>query len=123
MHQNPGIHLDGEIEEDGKWKARWEKLVYFITQCYDVPYSRVRKMVISTPTAELDGIRGCKWNAERVIIFQTVTLQHVQLVTGTKHICAIIDDRLDSWNSGEFDELICDSYAAAMGYLGRAHWN
>ena len=31
--------------------------------------------------------------------------------------------QLDSWNSRDFDELVCDCYAADKGYLGRAHRN
>ena len=76
-----------------------------------------------TLEVEICGIRGHKWNAKCVIIFQTVILKHVRLVTGAKNICAQIDAQLYSWNSGAFDEIICDSCAADMGYLGRAHRN
>ena len=56
--------------------------------------------------AEIDGIQGCKWNANHVTVFYSVILQHVWLVTGAKMICSRIDDQLDSWNSGAFDELV-----------------
>ena len=32
-----------------------------------------------------------------------------------------IDAQLDLWNIGEFDEIVCDSYDLATGYLGRDH--
>ena len=51
--------------------------------------------------------------------FQTVILQCVQLVTGTKNICALIDYRLTYFDLGAFDKLVCDSYTAVTGYLGR----
>ena len=69
---------------------------------------------------DLNSIRGQKWNAKHVIIFQTVILQPVWLVTGSKNIRARIDARLDSWNGALFDEIVCDSYVAPMGYLVRA---
>ena len=27
VHQNTGIHLNGEIGKDGKWQVRWENLL------------------------------------------------------------------------------------------------
>ena len=72
---------------------------------------------------ELNGIRGRKWNAKQVIIFQTTILQHVRRVTGAQNIRARIDARLDSWNIEAFNELVCDFYATAMGSLGMAHSN
>ena len=62
-------------------------------------------------------------NTECVIVFQTVISQRVRLITGTKNIFAQIDDRFDSWNSGDFDEVVYDSYTAATGYLGRSCMN
>ena len=76
MHQNPGVNLDGGINEGGKWQARWEKLVFF-TQCYGVPSGRAGKTFVSNLAVELNDVRGWKCNAERVIVFQTVILQYV----------------------------------------------
>ena len=75
--------------------------------------------LILTLAAELDCIRGQKWNSEQVIIFQMVILQRVRLVTGAKNIFAWIDVQLNSWNSGAFDKIVCNSYAASVVYLGR----
>ena len=58
----------------------------FPTQCYGVTSGQVSKRSVSKINAELDGMRGQKWNAERAIIFQTVILQCVHLVTGAKYI-------------------------------------
>ena len=46
VHQNPGTYLDGGIEEDGKWKKRWEKVIFLPTQRYDVPYEHIRKRFV-----------------------------------------------------------------------------
>ena len=58
MHQNNVIHLDGGIEDDGRWKNKWENLICLPTQLYDVLYGRVRKLFVETLVAELDRI----WN-------------------------------------------------------------
>ena len=29
VHNNHGTHLDGRVDEDGKWQAIWGKLVFF----------------------------------------------------------------------------------------------
>ena len=63
-----------------------EKLVCFPTQCYEVPSGRFRKRFVLTFAADIDGIGGRKWNAERAVVFQTVILQRVHLVTGAKNI-------------------------------------
>ena len=95
----------------------------FLTQFYDVQSVCVSKSFILTLAAELNFIQGRKWNAEQVIVFQTVILQRVRLVTGTKNIRVQINTRLYPWNIGAFDELVNDSCAAAVGYMGRAHGN
>ena len=75
VHQNPGDHLNGVIAEDSKWQARWEKLVCMPTQCYDAPSGKVGKIFVVILSVELDGVCARKWNAERVIVFQSVILQ------------------------------------------------
>ena len=36
LHQNTGIQLDGRINKDGKWQARWENLSVY--QPNDITY-------------------------------------------------------------------------------------
>ena len=60
FYQNPSNHLDGGINEDGKWQDRWEKDVYFPNQCYEVPSGWVGKTFVSTLIAELDVIQHRK---------------------------------------------------------------
>ena len=71
--------------------SEMEKLVCFTTQNYNVPSDMVDKRFVSTIAAEIDSIKGRKWNAEQAIVFQTVILQRVRLVTGVKNICARIN--------------------------------
>ena len=65
-----------------------EKLGCLPTQGYEVPSELVEKRFVSTIASDIDGIQGRKWNAEKAIVFQTVILKRVHLVTGIKNICA-----------------------------------
>ena len=69
---------------------------------------------------ELDGIQTQMWKDERVVLFQSVILQHIRLVTCATNICARIDFLLNCCNLGAFDELVNYTYTASMGYLGKA---
>ena len=109
----------GGIEEDGKWQAMWEKLVFMPTQRYDVLSGKSGSIFVGILSMELDGLRSSKWNSERTIVFQSVMLQCAQGVNNSKHICARIKFRLDFWNCGIFDKLMKDTFNAATGYLGR----
>ena len=91
VHHKPFTHLDGGIGKDCKCQAILKTLVCLTTKHYDVPSVQVTKRFVSTLAAELDGIRSWKWNAEWEIVFQTVILQCVRLVTGTKNICIKIN--------------------------------
>ena len=60
-----------------------------------------------------------KWNTEREIVFQTVILQLIRLVSGAKNICDRITSRLELWNKGAYNELVQDPYGTAKAYLGK----
>ena len=86
MHQNPGEHLDVGIAEGTKWQARWKKLVCMPTQRYNTPSRKVGRRFFVILSVEIDGVRARKWNLERVIVFQSVILQHAQGVNNYAHI-------------------------------------
>ena len=52
VHQNPGTHLDGKIEEDSKWQELWKKLVIILTHiwsdwkfiCWNYYYRNLRNL-------------------------------------------------------------------------------
>ena len=73
VHQNDGTHLDGGIEDDRIWQERWKKLVVLPTKRYDAPRGGVGRQFVEGLADELEGIR--KWNSERFLVFQMVTLQ------------------------------------------------
>ena len=63
-----------------------EKIVCMLTQRYDTPSGKVRKRFLEILSVELDGVCARKWNAERVIVFQSVMLQHSQGVNNSVQI-------------------------------------
>ena len=68
---------------------------------------------------ELDGIHNQKWNADRVIVFQTFILQRDRLIYISRNICDQILSRLEQWNKGAYEKLVQDSYGAVAAYLGK----
>ena len=56
VHQNPGTHLDGSIEEDGKWQQRWKIIILLPTQHYDLPPEWVGKQFFANLVVDLDRI-------------------------------------------------------------------
>ena len=100
-----------------------EKIVFILTQCYDTPSGKVRKIFLGILSVELDGVRARKWNAERVIIFQFVILQRAQGVNNSAQIRKRVLLLLHLWNLGAFDELVKDMYNSAIGYLRKISWD
>ena len=86
VHQNPGDHLYVVIVEDSKCQVRWEKLVFMPIQHYGAPSGKVGKIFVVILSVELDCVRARKWNAEGVILFQSVILQYVQGVNNSAQI-------------------------------------
>ena len=104
LRQNSGNHLYGRIKDDSKWQDRWIKLFFLPTQCYNVTSGLVVKKFVSILLVDLNAIRSQKLNSKRVIFFQSVILQRVRLVTGTKNICAGIKFQLNFWIHDVIDE-------------------
>ena len=70
-------------------------------------------------SVEIDGVCSQKWNADWVIVFQSVILQHAQGINNSAQIRKRILFQPDLWNRGVFDELVKDMYNSDMGYLGK----
>ena len=95
-----------------------EKLFSMLIQRYDVLSGWIKNRFVGILSVELDGIWNHQWNAERVIVFQTVILQIVSGVYGLRNIRDQIDSRLDLCNKGTCNELVQDSHRAEEEYLG-----
>ena len=114
VHQNPGDHLDEGIAEDSKWQARWRKLFCTSNQRYDAPSGKVGNIFVGILSVELDRVRARKWNAERVIVFQSVILQRAQGINNSTQTRKRILFWIDLWNIGAFEKLVKDVYNCAM---------
>ena len=90
------------------------------TQRYNALSGKVGKRFVVILSVELDGVCSMKWNAERLIVFQSVILQRAQGVNNSAQIRKRILFLIDFWNRGAFDELVKDTYNSAMGYPGKA---
>ena len=90
------------------------------TQRCDAPSMIVGKRFVGILSVELYRVRTRKWNAERVIVFQSMFLQRTQGINNSAQIRKRILFQLDLWNPGAFDELVKDTYKSAMGYLGKS---
>ena len=56
------------------------------TQRYDAPYGKVGTIFVGILYVKLDQARARKWNAERVIVFQSVFLQRTQGINNSAQI-------------------------------------
>ena len=78
--------MDGDIEEGGRRQNRWGKLICMSTQFYDVPSVWIVNRYVGILLVELDRIQNCYLKAEKEIVFQTVILKHVSLMSGSRNI-------------------------------------
>ena len=90
------------------------------TQRCDAPSGKVGRIFVVILSIELDGVIDINWNLERVIVFQSVILQHSQGANNSAHIFKRILFLLDFWNRGAFDKIVKDTYNSAMDCLGKA---
>ena len=93
------------------------KIVCMPTQCYDALSRKSMKRFVGILYVEFYGVCNRKWNSERVIFSQSVTLKCAQGVNNSAQICKRILFQLDLWNCGAFDELAKYTYSLAIGYL------
>ena len=109
VHGNPGTHLDGVVAEDGLWQRWWRDLAIMPPRQYKATSGKVGRRFVNALVGELRGIRDRRWNLERFIVFQTVTLQRARHVTASRDIRLWIEKRLDAWEAGRFEILVEDT--------------
>jgi hypothetical protein len=74
IHQNDGTHLDGGVVDDGRWQARWRRVVSRHLSLWDAPSGKVGKRFITLLANEWAGVRERRWNSELPIVFCAVIL-------------------------------------------------
>ena len=116
VHQNPGDHLNEGIAEDSKWQVCGKKFVCMTIQRYYAPSGKVSERSLRIQSVELDGVRARKWNADGVIIYQSVLPQHAQGLNNSVQIRKRILFWIDLCNCGEFYQFLKNMYNYTMGY-------
>jgi hypothetical protein len=58
VHQNPGTHLNGGIEDDAMWQRYHRRLIVYPSQRYDAPNGPVGRRLVETMTSLLEGVRS-----------------------------------------------------------------
>ena len=86
VHGNPGTHLDIRVADNGAWQEWWRDLAVMPSRQYESPIRKVGRRFVNALVGELRGVRDGRWNSERFIIFQTVTLQRARHVTASRDI-------------------------------------
>ena len=66
------------------------------SQRYKAPCGKVGRRYVNALVMELRGVRDRRWNLERFIVCQTVTLQRARHVTESWYIRRRIEKRLDA---------------------------
>ena len=105
-HSNDGRHLNGGIEDDTRWQARWIRMVQHVPQRYVVPRGKVGRRFLIILTSELRGVRERSWNSERPLIFIATMLQREEGIIKAKDIRLMMSQRMDLWEAGHFPALI-----------------
>ena len=67
---------------------------------------KVGKGFVGSLGNKIRGVRACRWNEKRFIIFQAVTLKRTCHVTTFLEILWRIWKRLDAWESGQYQMLV-----------------
>ena len=66
-------------------------------------------------------MRDRRWNLERFIVFQMVTLHRACHVTASQDICRRIEKRLDFWEVGQYAMLMEETLRSCTQYLTAVH--
>jgi hypothetical protein len=117
VHQNPGQHLHGGIEDEACWQNHWRRPVVYAAQTRNTPSGAVGRCFVEKLAELLEGIQNCNWNSERLIIFSMVILQRTLDVKRARDIKNRISRRIDGREEGKFMMLIQDTKRDMQTYL------
>ena len=84
---------------------------------YDAPSGKVGRRFVNVWVREMRGMLERRWNDERFIVFQTVTLQRARHVTASRDIRRRIEKRLDAWEARGYKMLAEDTLRSSTQYL------
>jgi hypothetical protein len=70
VHQNPGQHLHGDIDDDASWQKHLRCLVVYPAQTYNAPLGAVGRCFVEKLAELLEDVPSRKWNLERFYFTQ-----------------------------------------------------
>lgn len=93
--KNLGTHLDAGISNNKLWQDYYNQLIVYPSQTNDAPNGTVGRYFINTLADLMNGVRECKWNMERFILFQIIMLQRSQEVKRVQDIKRRLSHRME----------------------------
>jgi hypothetical protein len=117
VHQNSGRHLKDGVSDDDMWHDCWQRLTVFPSRMCDVPSAAVGKRFLDMLADILEGPVDRKWNAERFVVFQFVTLERSRDAKQAKGIRKQMSRRMDALAEGKFNVLVEDAERSLTSYL------
>ena len=123
IHENPGDHLSGGVQDDGLWQKYLKRLLPFSPHHYDVPRTSVGKEIISSLAQLLEDIMNRKCNMDKFLVFQMVILQRSPKTTSSSDIKRRLGSRLSLWKEGKFSCLVDDTALTLEASLSKARGN
>lgn len=85
VHDNDSTHLSGDIDDD-MWQHHWLGMVQLSSTRYQAPPGKIGRCFLTIFTRELRGVRDCRWNSERPLLFVATILQTTPRVRHSKDI-------------------------------------
>jgi len=119
IHPNDGTHLDGGVQEDRLWQARWRRMAQIAPTHYAVPRGAVGRRFLTILTNEFRTAReGRTSNSEKPIVFVSVILPKTPGVRAAKDIRQRLQQRMDLWIQGNYAALVDDTEAESLARVG-----
>ena len=123
MHTDDGEQLSGGITDNATWKTGCIELALMPERRYDALVGKVGRRFARVLSGKLRGVRSCRWNVERFIVFQAVILKHVRHVTAYHAIRRRIRKNLDAWEVGHHQIMVKETAHKCNQYLSTDRWD
>ena len=120
IHQNDGRHLHGGIEEamDAQHTQWFDRVVAHPHKLYFPPRCKVGKKFISLFAGLLRGVIDRRWNSEYPMVFAACILRRNPGTFKAAQIKKRISQRLELWEDGREEALVCQIETAARMSAG-----
>ena len=125
VHWNPGTHLDGGIGQakDQLWQSHYNRLTAYLPRHYHLPSKHFAKRFIETYATLVSQVVTRQHNFETPLVFVMVMLQRDPNIKRNRDIRALLNQRLDEWQTGEFALLVDQCELAMKSHLAQRQGN